>query len=233
MNAKLGYLLNGKFHLIYSASLLGVDTYTKNNFKNRQELLEKKKIPKDSNIVIYCTDENGKALYNRKGFPLQSTVLYGNSKLTDIQKMVTIVMKNRKLLRNLTEELNFRFSNTTGISFPGSIYKLTEILNKNENAVFKYYYVVKQASLEYYQAQIKEEKMAREGQKEERLEITIKSGKLSVHGDNVQEYLTECQDRKDYDDFWNMASLDDLRIVTVPSEVKRHHRKIKSIESIG
>ncbi len=219
MRAKFGYLMDGKFHSIYSSTLLGVDTYVINHYKNRKDLIKKRNIPKKSVIVIYCQDDNNKPLCNQGGYPLQSTVIYGNSKLKEIKDMIYVIIRNRKRFHDLTEKLNERFDHLEGCKFPGSMYTLALLLNKNPNIFDQYYYVIKQASLLYLKEELSQQKTIVEGQKKDMMiDIEIRKGRLMVHGENMKEYLTSCLDHNDYEEFWNLASLDDLIMTLKPKE---------------
>ncbi len=231
MNAKLGYLLNGRFYLLYSSSLLGVDAYTQKKYKNKADLIKKENLPKESIIVLYCQDKEGRVLYNRGGYPLQSTVIYKDSELKDVKDMMEIIKGKRKYFFHITEDLNIRFNELKGIHFPGSISKMVAILNKNENAFVKYYYAIKQASILYF----KEEKRLQNKYKKEEpvqkdhLAICIKDGKLTVYGENIREYLRECQNQCDDEEFWNLVSLDDLEVTIVSEKTKKSKRQVKRI----
>lgn len=226
MQARFGYLENGQFRLLRQGSLYDVDQYTKRHYKNKKDLLEKEKLPENVKVVLYCTTNTGKFLYNRAGYALQSTILYGNSKVTDVASMISLIEENVNVLRTTTRDLNSRFMEFTFawfpevFAFPESMDKFLTELRQAKNNIKKYnalttktyYYFIKQASLAY-------QKEAKNLKKEmeclppkDVINIELKQGSLTIHGENVHEFLEDCLLENDQETFWNMASLDDLHI---------------------
>lgn len=226
MKARFGYLENGKFNLLYQGSLYDADQYTKRHYKNKKDLLKKERLNKSVKVVLYCTTNEGKYLYNRAGYALQSTILYGNSKDADVSSMISLIEDNVNVLRTTTRDLNNRFIEFTFawfpevFAFPESMDKILTELRQAKNNIKKYnklttqtyYYFIKQASIAY-QKEVKK-------QKEEMvclplkdtLNIELKQGSLTIHGENVHEFLEDCLLEGNQEAFWNMASLDDLHI---------------------
>lgn len=239
MKAKFGYLINGHFHLIYKGSLYDVDQYTLSHYKNRKDLSQKENLPLDAKVVLFCMDEDERVIYNKAGYALQSTILYDNGKIKDVEEMFLSIKENKDVFRHITKDLNERFSNLSSVAFsyistfPNTIDHLISLIdeNKKEKGKYndllkdKYYYYIKQAGIVYN----KEEKSLHYSTEEimtNTLNIEIKPGRLQVHGENIAEYLRNCDENKDYEEFWNMASLDDLTItVTKEKQYRKDPKK--------
>ncbi len=225
MNGRFGYLYKGKFHLIYSGNLLDVDTYTMSHYKNRKDLLEKEGIPDKSTVVLYCTNKNNKRIYNRSGYALQSTVMYGKDNSFELDYIMSNLREYAYTYSSLTVSLEERFCELEQVPFPGTITGVYFSIKKDPNNFSKYYYAIKQASLEYLKAE-REYLKAIEAQEKE-LDITIKSSnKTTGEQEMVRDYLQECQANADYEEFWKHASLDDLIVKVKPkAKVKKRNGK--------
>lgn len=239
MKARFGYLENGKFNLLYQGSLYEVDQYTKKHYRNKKDLLKKERLNENVKAVLYCTTNTGKFLYNRAGYALQSTILYGNSKDTDISSMISLIKNYVNVLRPTTHDLNNRFMEFTFAWFP-EVFAFPESMDKllaklvqaknntkeyNKLTTQTYYYFIKQASITY-------QKEAKNIKKEmeclppkDTLNIELKQGSLTIHGENVYEFLEDCLLKNDQEEFWNIASLDDLRIITLKNKQFRKDPK--------
>lgn len=225
MNARFGYLYDGKFYLLYASSLSQVDSYTKTHYQDRKDVIEKEHLPKESKLLIYCQDDRGHNLYNSRGFPLQNTVLYQKSPLKDLDSMLEKVRGYYKLFPEITDQLEQRFFETKGVFFPGRISRLLKIIQEAPSSMERYYYVIKQASLTYLQEETNCYKEIQEEEKRKEMSITIKTGNLTVHTDQMHAYLQDCYDHQDYDSFWRLASLDDLYIATRQAKQKSKSRQ--------
>lgn len=225
MNGRFGYLYKGKFHLIYSGDLLDVDTYTMSHYKNRKDLFEKEEIPEKSTVVLYCTNKNNKRIYNRSGYALQSTVMYGKDNSFELDYIMSNLREYAYTYSCLTLSLEERFCELEQVSFPGTIAGVYFSIKKDPSNFSKYYYVIKQASLEYLKAE-REYLKAMES-KEKELDITVKPPQKTTSKQAlVREYLQDCQANLDYEEFWNHASLDDLIVEVKPkSKVKKRSGK--------
>ncbi len=212
MNARFGYLYNGKFYVLYAGSLMQVDAWTKEHYKDREDAITKENLPQESILLIYCQDDRGNHLYNSGNHPLQSTVLYQKSPLKSLSNMLEKVKHDYLLFPEITDRLELRFFETKGVFFPGRISRLLKIIKEDPSSIERYYYVIKQASLAYQQEEKNCYHQIKEEQQKKELTITIKKGNLTIHGENIKEYLQECYDHQDYESFWEMASLDDLYI---------------------
>lgn len=210
MNGKFGYLNKGKFHLIYASDLMDIDSYTINHYKNRKDLIEKENIPDKSTIVIFCMDSKWRKIYNRSGYSLQSSVLYGKDNLKSLDNIYDNLSSYTRLYPKVTEELNMRFNELEQVSFPRSLQRLSRMLEKDQKYISRYYYVIKQAALAYKKCDDKYKKA--EMIPSNYLDIRLKEGNVSINNENMNNYLNECLNRGDQEEFWNYASLDDLDI---------------------